>query len=522
MLRKYFTLTLICAINLMSYAQPVVDFIASETETCAQNSISFTNNTTGCIGNALYYWDFGNGQTSIEENPECIYEDIGLFTVSLTVTCDGFETSISNNISVLTSPIINSLSADSNCATPLDYVICTNIENADNWDWSFYTINGTEITIIESESVSTEDCYPITLPTEQTYWCKVTANNNSTGCITSDSIELVIQAPHAIFSLSENYICTNESIILNGSESINSTMYLWDFGDGTNSGWITESTVMHFFGEGDVFVITLTIRDENGCEDSMSQQLNTIVPEISILIDEPFGYSPHEVIFTDNSTAEESIMLHVWDFGDGNNASGSVVSNTYESPGVYSVTINVGTISGCENEMFFEDTITVVAEPEIQITVTPASGQDIADGAVNVTVIGGVEPIEITCNSAKTEHDFTELLPGNYTINVEDANGHTASEEFTLGWVSNINDFYVENKIKVFSTLSEGTLIVQTPYIIPSSIKMINTTSQILFETIPNSERTVINISGFKDGLYFIKCDFGNNVITNKIFITNR
>ena len=45
--------------------------------------VDFINESTGHIG--WYYWDFGNGQTSIEENPSTTYNEDGIYDVSLTI-----------------------------------------------------------------------------------------------------------------------------------------------------------------------------------------------------------------------------------------------------------------------------------------------------------------------------------------------------------------------------------------------------------------------------------------------------
>ncbi|MFW5792676.1 MAG: choice-of-anchor J domain-containing protein [Bacteroidota bacterium] len=45
--------------------------------------VSFTNTSINAAG---YHWDFGDGETSTEENPVHIYDEDGLFEVTLTVT----------------------------------------------------------------------------------------------------------------------------------------------------------------------------------------------------------------------------------------------------------------------------------------------------------------------------------------------------------------------------------------------------------------------------------------------------
>jgi formylglycine-generating enzyme required for sulfatase activity len=53
--------------------------------------IQFAGNvqTTGCVGEVIYLWEFGDGTTSTMQNPMHIYDDLGTYDWSLSVTVDG-------------------------------------------------------------------------------------------------------------------------------------------------------------------------------------------------------------------------------------------------------------------------------------------------------------------------------------------------------------------------------------------------------------------------------------------------
>ncbi|MDD2636937.1 MAG: PKD domain-containing protein, partial [Bacteroidales bacterium] len=62
---------------------PVADFVADVTETCT-GIVQFTNSSVDAVS---YEWDFGDGSSlSSEANPTHIYDQSGVFTVSLTAT----------------------------------------------------------------------------------------------------------------------------------------------------------------------------------------------------------------------------------------------------------------------------------------------------------------------------------------------------------------------------------------------------------------------------------------------------
>ncbi len=66
---------------------PVADFDASPLSGFAPLSVDFTDQTTGMVD--AWSWDFGDGNTSTEQNPSHVYQLGGIFTVALTATGPG-------------------------------------------------------------------------------------------------------------------------------------------------------------------------------------------------------------------------------------------------------------------------------------------------------------------------------------------------------------------------------------------------------------------------------------------------
>jgi PKD repeat protein len=67
--------------TVMRNAVPVPVFTASLTEICAGGGVAFTNNSSE---SNQYIWDFGDGDTSHAVNPFHIYQNPGVYSVSLT------------------------------------------------------------------------------------------------------------------------------------------------------------------------------------------------------------------------------------------------------------------------------------------------------------------------------------------------------------------------------------------------------------------------------------------------------
>jgi PKD repeat protein len=62
---------------------PTADFSADRVEIRPEMEIHFTDESTGAVTSWL--WDFGDGQTSTEQNPTHVYLKNGYYTVTLKV-----------------------------------------------------------------------------------------------------------------------------------------------------------------------------------------------------------------------------------------------------------------------------------------------------------------------------------------------------------------------------------------------------------------------------------------------------
>ncbi|MCB0521870.1 MAG: gliding motility-associated C-terminal domain-containing protein [Lewinellaceae bacterium] len=96
--------------------------------------------------------------------------------------------------------------------------------------------------------------------------------------------------------------------------------------------------------------------------------------------------------------------------------------------GSYTVTVSAG--GSCTTEAIFQVGSTT-ADPVISQTTTPAVCGE-SNGAINVTVSGGVSPFTYLWSNGQTVEDLANLAPGNYTVSVTGANGCASSANFTV------------------------------------------------------------------------------------------
>lgn len=354
-------------------------------------------------------------------------QDTGTVQLHMITLYNGCRDTIYWDSLYISGPIINEISYNSDCSSPLDFTFNLDHTMADSWDWEvFYIIPGGTYgnqIYIDQDFGSTIQVYPITLPNQDhDYWVKVTAYSDTTACQFMDSVLVSISAPQAIFSLVDDESCAGESITFYGGMSLNVTEYYWDFGDGTNSGWISEETIMHTYSTVGWETVTLTVRDANGCEASMADDIHILGAEINISADNTYGCNSLNVSFTGLSLANEELVYELWEFGDGDSGFGGDVEHEYLTPGTYSVTVTIYTISGCVVSQEFPDYITVA-------TINPVFAA----------------PDQIACVGEEMSFNATESDPSyTYTWNFGDGpdvvgSNPTPTHSYSVGGIYDIS-----------------------------------------------------------------------------------
>ncbi len=144
----------------------------------------------------------------------------------------------------------------------------------------------------------------------------------------------------------------------------------WDFGDGQISN--EESPVVNYTAPG-VYNVSLQVTDENGCINSLTQEVTWLpVPPLIVIDPSSFdGCAPLDVFFNNLSEPIDNSYNIVWDFGDGGISDVISPSYTYAEPGSYTINVGITSPIGCFTERTFSDLILVDSFPEADFVFGP-------------------------------------------------------------------------------------------------------------------------------------------------------
>jgi len=261
----------------------------------------------------------------------------------------------------------------------------------------------------------------------------------------TSAVVTVIAHPIANFTYSPETPLVDETVTFNASNSEPNggtiVSYNWDFGDGSAPVNTTSPTITHIYTATGNYTVTLTVVDSENLTDTTFASI--------IIINYPvanFSYSPsypivNEVV-TFNASASDpdggTIIEYFWDFGDGNNETGVVVTHAYTTYGTFVVNLTVTDSEGLSNSLTQE--VNVREYPEASFVYSPANpliGETVTFDASGSKPNGG-EIISYSWDFGDSStgtgiivnHTYSDYGIYNVTLTVVDSEG--LSDAYTL------------------------------------------------------------------------------------------
>lgn len=252
---------------------PVANFTAVTT-VCANKEVSFTDKSMPNItGKVLtkWQWDFGDGTTSVLQNPVHIYANAGKYTVSLIAGAENgcLSEVFSQDITVYHNPISSFKVNQNTCvATEITFTDQSTIAQGSIVKWLWDMGDGKPVM---EKTANTAFTYKYDTPGN--YLVKLITESDK-GCL-STSFDLPIKVtilPIAEFNIPDVCLADAQAVFTNSSLNADGTIagltYEWDFGDPASGvlNFSTQREGRHKYNAAKSYKVTLTITNENKCK----------------------------------------------------------------------------------------------------------------------------------------------------------------------------------------------------------------------------------------------------------------
>ena len=331
------------------FSKPSAQFNAAITSSCNVSTV-FNFTSTGA-STTSWHWNFGDGQTSTQQNPAHQYSSSGTYTVSLIVTnSNGCADTLvkPNYISIGNSLVPSYTMSDTAGCGPLTINFNCTVPNATSWLWNFG--DGTTASTQTPSHIYTN-------PGSYTVSLSVTTQSGCNGTVSTPGLIIVDAPPLAQFTELQDSGCVPFSAqFINNSTGASS--YLWQFG---SAGTDTAANPVFIYNNQGLYNVTLHAYSAHGCE-----SVKTVVGAIHALsisahfVGTPLIGCPGMTVQFNTVNSQTNVISWSWSFGDGTFSSLQNPSHTYSAIGTYNVMLVVVTNFGCTDTVNRRKYITVI------------------------------------------------------------------------------------------------------------------------------------------------------------------
>lgn len=450
-------------------------------------------------------WDFGDdaeASSTSDLTPNGVfYNSAGNKTVSISVEVAGCSDQASTDITVPEQPQAG-IAPQTVFCQGLSFNFANESENAGQYEWYFGDENA-----INAQSEAVNPIYEFLEPGSYEVMLVATAPGACADTAFQNFEAYSLLSP--TFESPPATCYDGHSISFEAEGAFHeSAEFSWDFGPNANPSTSNEANpsgiVFDTLGTHQVELIV----SQDICEEShigYVQLHPTPVADFSAAVRE--GCDPLQVAFT-NESVSGTELEYKWDFGDGSTSQSAFPIHTYESPGTYTVQLEIATNNGCVGQSVKTrtDYITVYETPRAGFSFSPES-LDILNPEVDIEDESNASEFceyiledGTVINDCDFSWDFDE--PGEHeviqVVTSEDGCQHSVTHHIeVLGHL-----FYAPN---AFSPNEDGINDIFKPVVVGESafeMQIINRSGEVIFTTDDPEEGW--NGAGI-DGDYYVK-----------------
>ncbi|MDI9634062.1 MAG: PKD domain-containing protein [Methanolinea sp.] len=298
-------------------------------------------------------------------------------------------------------------------------------------------IQATNVTVINATAIN---CTVNLLGKTVGLWNVIVTNPDGKSGQLTNGFQILPPPPVPDFTASPVYGTVPLTVQFTDLSTNNPTAWIWDFGDGTQSGVLDRNPV-HTYNAMGTYNVTLTVFNQGAPEGRSTTKSGYITvvrtPVADFTATPTSGNAPLLVQFTDTSMGNPTGWT--WNFGDGSISTQQNPYHLYTKPGTYNVTLAVRNSAG-SNSVTKTGYITVRALPVADFSANRTSGA--APLVVKFTDQSTGGPTAWTWTfgdgSESTEQNpvHTYAAPGIYTVKLEVANDAGTSSKTRTGYIT--------------------------------------------------------------------------------------
>jgi gliding motility-associated-like protein len=328
------------------YASPTASFQAEDAIGCYPHCTNFNNTSiSGSAEITSYTWDFGDGTTSTEAEPNHCYDNTGVYTPVLSINdANGCFSNLSYqaHIQVVENNVNASFihSEPDYCEAPVAMTF-SSTSSASSISNSFNFGDGTA-DIINNSTVSH------TFNSVGTYEVCITSYNNI-GCSDENCQTISIQdTPNPIITSSDYVICAGDNTTFSINSSPNPISRDWDFNeDGVIDSHNAYPT--YTFNTPGTYTPTLTCTYASGCvRETSCPEITVLANPVATITSE--NLSSCSAPFTPTITSSASgngPLQYLWSVNNAAVANTENLDYSFSTSGLYPVSFQVTDINGC-------------------------------------------------------------------------------------------------------------------------------------------------------------------------------
>jgi gliding motility-associated-like protein len=324
--------------NIVDTAYQFVTVLPTINANFSHNNIACTSGVVfddmSAVGPISWLWNFGDGDTSMMQNPTHVFDSAGTYTVQLIANpSNGCKDTVSFPVTVAGFVPGTISSNDTICEGSSTQL---NATGGFAYSWSpASTLNNPNV------------ANPVASPDSTTTYTVTIQNVNSINDTCSQMLSIVVAVitDTAAFSSDTANGCVPFTVQFQ-NENPSTSVYLWDFGNGNTSSTLFNPT--QTYGTPGTYLVQLYSMDTASCAtwDTVSQTI-TVFPGITANFD--FFAVPCTDQFSFYDSSYVAPVSWLWNFDDGGTSINQNPSHLFDSAGTYNVELISSNTYGCRD-----------------------------------------------------------------------------------------------------------------------------------------------------------------------------